>query len=109
MFKYKYDEEFLEGGDGITRSRMGTVYKLEKPNTTHFYNSVSHKCRKLWNDLPVLLRSIDVRDTFNVLLKAHYRDLYFSVPGSFGSIGFADVCCFVVVFFVCFFRHDSFV
>lgn len=76
MFKYKYYDDFLEG-DGITRSRMGTVYKLDKPNTTQFCDSVSYRCRKLWNELSVLLRSIDNRDTFNVLLKAHYRDLYF--------------------------------
>lgn len=43
MFKYKYNDDFLEG-DGITSSRMGTVYKLEKPNTTQFSNSVSYKC-----------------------------------------------------------------
>lgn len=77
-FKYKYKEDFLDGVEGVTRSRMGTVYKLEKPNTSQFCNSVSYKCRKLWNDLPTWLRSIDTRDTFNVLLKAYYRDSYFS-------------------------------
>lgn len=80
MFKYKYNNDFLERGTGTTRLHMGTVLKLEKPNTTQFANCVTYKCRKLWNELPAWLRSIDTRDTFNVLLKAYYRDQYFGGP-----------------------------
>lgn len=77
IFKYKFVEEMLDNGSGTTRLQGGTVFKLEKPNSGHFINSVAYQCRKLWNDLPSHLRSIVNRETFNVLVKGYHRDMYF--------------------------------
>lgn len=80
MFKFRYNQDFLEQGRNATRLHESTVFSLEKPNSVQLANCVSYKCRKLWNDLPSSLRLLDCRETFNVLLKAHYRNLYFGAP-----------------------------
>lgn len=77
MFKYKYADEYLEHGTGVTSLHVDTVFKLEKPNSVQYANSVSYMRRKMWNELPSRLRSFDCRNAFNILVKAHYRDQYF--------------------------------
>lgn len=73
MFKYKYNEEFLLDPVVRTRQATGTLYKVDKPNSSHYSKSVSYMGRKLWNDLPPYLRAMDDYDGFKVLLKGHYR------------------------------------
>lgn len=48
-----------------TRLHTGAVFKMERPNSFVFSGSSSHFSRKLWNELPGYLRSIEDFDTFS--------------------------------------------
>lgn len=74
MFKYKFNEDFIQDNTISTRLYEGTVFKLERPNSSGFRRSISYLGRKSWNELPSYLRSIDVFDCFKVLLRGHYRE-----------------------------------
>lgn len=73
MFKYKFNDSFIQDNTISTRLYEGTVFKLERPNSSAFRRSISYLGRKSWNELPSYLRSIDDFNCFKVLLKGHYR------------------------------------
>lgn len=49
MFKYKYNENFVDDRRLHTGSHGGTLFKLERPNSTHFIRSLSYSIRQSWN------------------------------------------------------------
>lgn len=79
MFKYKYNEEYVEHNvEGrLTRLQMGPIYKLITPRTDRYKNSISYMGRKEWNSLPAYLRCMDSYSYFKKAVKNHYNYLYF--------------------------------
>lgn len=78
MFKYKHDEEQIVHGSIMTRASMGPAFQMDRPFSSNFASSVSYVARKCWNDLPSNLRCIEAKYTFDILVKAHYKDMYFN-------------------------------
>lgn len=73
MFKYKHETDYLVDFSRDTRQSKGTVFHVDKPNSSMYRNSVSYLSRKCWNDLPVELRSTADYECFKYLIKRHYK------------------------------------
>lgn len=78
MFKYKFHEDFIVQSSVMTRAFTGTIIQMDRPYSSNFVSSVSYVARKGWNDLPSNLCSIETRETFNVLLKTLFKNMYFN-------------------------------
>lgn len=79
MFKYKYNEEFVEPDldNRQTRLQTGPFYKLVTPRTDKFKNSVSYLGRSEWNSLPAYIRCIDSYPHFKKTVKTLYNHRFF--------------------------------
>lgn len=73
IFQYKYKEEFLQDQTIMTRQLNGTVYKVDRPNSSGYRRSVSYIGRKAWNERPSYLRAVHDYECLKTLLKGHYR------------------------------------
>lgn len=79
MFKYKFDEEFIECNRSNTRAHDGPIFKQEQPSSVNFVKSPTYIFRKEWNSLPSMIRVTNDYDRFKILLKRHYWNSYFDV------------------------------
>lgn len=66
MFKYKYDDEYVDGNllGSLTRLQSGPYYKVDRPKTEKFKDSVSYLGRTEWNSLPPYIRCIESYSDF---------------------------------------------
>lgn len=80
MFKYKYNEEYVEGNllGCLTRLQLGPHYKIDRPRTGKFKNSVSYLGRTEWNSLPFYICCIDCYSHFKEEVKRLYNFRYFN-------------------------------
>lgn len=79
MFKYKYNEEYVDNNMDarMTRLQTGPFYRMATPRTDKFRNSVSNLGRKEWNCLPAYIRCIDSYPHFKKAVKNLYNHRYF--------------------------------
>lgn len=77
MFKYKYNEEYVDGNMAGSLTRSGPYYKVDRPWTDKFKESVSYLGRTEWNSLPSYLRCIDYYPQFKKDVKRLYNHHYF--------------------------------
>lgn len=77
MFKYKFNTENLEECRSGTRLQSGPLFKVERPKSKSFINSLSYKIRVLWNELPASLRNIDDQIHFNLATKRFHVTRFF--------------------------------
>lgn len=80
MFKYKYSEDYVDLtlSNMMTRMQSGPLFKLEKPQTDKFKNSVSYLGRKEWNELPAYIRCTDSYQSLKRAVKVLFNHRYFS-------------------------------
>lgn len=83
MFKYKYNEEFVDFNltSSLTRLQSGPFFKIETPRTDKYRNCVSYLGRLEWNSLPSYIRCNDVYLRFKNDVKQLYNHRYFHSIG----------------------------
>lgn len=76
MFKFKFNHNCLEEHRQGTRLQSGPLFKVTRPNSKSFINSLSYKARVLWNELPASLRNIDDYCYFKLAVKRYHMQRY---------------------------------
>lgn len=77
MLKYKFNTENLEEGRQGTRLQSGLLFKVPRPNSKSFINSMSYKAKIRWNELPASLRNIEDQILFNLVVKRFHVQRFF--------------------------------
>lgn len=77
MFKYKFLPYNLEQNRPGTRLQSGPLFKMDRPNSKSFINSVSYKLRSCWNALPPNIRIIEDKEHFDLSVKRFHVSRYF--------------------------------
>lgn len=77
IFKYKYNEDYIDLNltGRLTRLQSGPIFK--KPHTDKFKNSVSYLGRNEWNGLPAYIRCIDSYKYFKRSVKMLFNQRFF--------------------------------
>lgn len=70
----KQNLEYKRSG---TRMQSGLLFKIERPKSKSFINSIAYKLRSSWNELPPNLRNIGDQLHFNLAVKRFYVTRYF--------------------------------
>lgn len=78
MFKYKFFPSFIEQPRPGTRLPNGPIFKLARPNSKRFINSVSYRFRHILNEFPSSIRNFDDQELFNLSVKRHFVNHFFS-------------------------------
>ena len=72
MFSLKENDQFIDNRVLTTRAHTATVFKVARPNSFIFQNSVAYVGPRDWNNLSVDLRSVNDMKAFDCLIKNHF-------------------------------------
>lgn len=77
MFKYKHITSNLDQGRTGTRLQSGPVFKIERPKSKSYINSIAYIFRSRWNELPPSFGNIEDQQHFNLVVKRFHVTHYF--------------------------------
>ena len=69
MFSLKENDQFIDNRVLTTRPHTATVFKVARPNSFIFQNSVAYVGPRDWNNLSVDRRSVNDMKVFDCLIK----------------------------------------
>lgn len=75
IYKYKYNEEYINMRGLKTRLHGGSIFNIDTPRTDWFACSTSYTSRKLWNSLLSRIWLIDDYDYFKIAVKGHFKTI----------------------------------
>ena len=73
MFNLAKTNQFRKEGNRNTRANDSYVFSVDMVQLCLYSGSPYYKGAKLWNDLPMDIRAIDDKNTFNRRIQLHFQ------------------------------------